>query len=247
MNKINQQQLNEIEQRFLRTMQEMQSIFNDMKTLLNGNTEQSKTWLSDSHTTTEPIPTPETVSSPSWLIAVLAPLYKIKLVPLSDIHVNFTEVYLADLQKEIPRPKSYSTKNKEGKLTNYQLFISEGGLSFTQPNTPEREVQLKGWEQYFDFIFPQSDTIPFYMRKKPGVHLPDVELEYSVKNRAKRPASFSSVQPVTYEEVCAKAGHIPSKGNLKSIDITSLMEYYGLHQTASGEFVRNLSLAKGDY
>lgn len=247
MDKINKQQITKFSQRLAQTIQEMQDFYNDLQKLLGEESDQPKTWVSDSHTTTEQTSTTDMVSSPSWLIAVLAPLYKIKLVPLSNIHVNFTEVYLADLQKEIPRPKSYYSKSKEGKLTNYQLFISEGGLSFTQPNTPEREAQLKGWEQYFDFVFPQSDTKPFYIKKKPGVHLPDIELEYSVKNRAKRPVSFSSVQPVTYEEVCAKAGHIPSKGELRDIDINSLMDYYGLHRTASGEFVRNLSFAKGDY
>ena len=199
--------------------------------------------------TTTTVTEPQNLHNNDWLKQMFQPLYDIKLKPLDLILTSAREQYYSDLQNEIPILKGYYTKDSQGKTTTYLSFILEGGLSFTQPNTPERQIQLQGWRKYFDFTIPADDITPFQLKKKPNLTIPDISPENSVKKRAKRPATFAILDPVTYEEICYLAGHLPStKPKYRELDIQSLIEYYGLSPAENDMFTRNPGkFNRGDY
>lgn len=199
--------------------------------------------------TTTTVTEPQNLHNNDWLKQMFQPLYDIKLKPLDLILTSAREQYYSDLQNEIPILKGYYTKDSQGKTTTYLSFVLEGGLSFTQPNTPERQIQLQGWRKYFDFTIPADDITPFQLKKKPNLTIPDISPENSVKKRAKRPATFAILDPVTYEEICYLAGHLPStKPKYRELDIQSLIEYYGLSPAENDMFTRNPGkFNRGDY
>lgn len=199
--------------------------------------------------TTTTVTEPQNLHNNDWLKQMFQPLYDIKLKPLDLILTSAREQYYSDLQNEIPILKGYYTKDSQGKTTTYLSFVLEGGLSFTQPNTPERQIQLQGWRKYFDFTIPTDDITPFQLKKKPNLTIPDISPENSVKKRAKRPATFAILDPVTYEEICYLAGHLPStKPKYRELDIQSLIEYYGLSPAENDMFTRNPGkFNRGDY
>lgn len=167
------QQLQQFEQQVQQQIQQMRTTINAL--------------LSNSNTTTTAT-TPATVTeSPhsynnDWFKQMFQPLYDIKLKPLDLILTSAREQYYSDLQNEIPILKGYYTKDSQGKTTTYLSFVLDGGLSFTQPNTPERQIQLQGWRKYFDFTIPADDITPFQMKKKPNLKIPSISPVDSVKN-----------------------------------------------------------------
>lgn len=234
------QQLQQFEQQVQQQIQQMRTTINAL--LSNSNT-----------TTTATTPATAIESSHSynndWLKQMFQPLYDIKLKPLDLILTSAREQYYSDLQNEIPILKGYYTKDSQGKTTTYLSFVLDGGLSFTQPNTPERQIQLQGWRKYFDFTIPADDITPFQMKKKPNLKIPSISPVDSVKKRAKRPATFAILDPVSYEDICYLAGHLPSsKPQYRELDIQSLIEYYGLSPTENDMFTRNPGkFNRGDY
>ena len=160
---------------------------------------------------------------------------------------NMNQEYYKALENEIPLYQAYATDNPQGKVTSYYQFIYEGALSYTPPETKERKIQIETWKRYFTFELPSDDNTQFLIQKK-KIRIPATTLENCIKRRALRPRVFSVLEPVSYEELCYKAGHYPCTNRYREIDIQYLIKHYGLSQKDDDSFVRDTSkFAKGDF
>lgn len=160
---------------------------------------------------------------------------------------NLNQEYYETLKNEIPLYQAYATDNPQGKITSYYQFIYEGALSYTPPGTKERKIQIEAWKRYFAFELPSDDNTQFLIQKK-KVRIPATTLEGCIKRRALRPRVFSVLEPVSYEELCYKAGHFPCAKRYRETDIQYLIKHYGLSQKDDDSFVRDTSkFAKGDF
>ena len=160
---------------------------------------------------------------------------------------NMNQEYYKALENEIPLYQAYATDNPQGKVTSYYQFIYEGALSYTPPGTKERKIQIETWKRYFTFELPSDDNTQFLIQKK-KIRIPATTLEGCIKRRALRPRVFSVLEPVSYEELCYKAGHYPCTNRYREIDIQYLIKHYGLSQKDDDSFVRDTSkFAKGDF
>lgn len=160
---------------------------------------------------------------------------------------NMNQEYYEALENEIPLYQAYATDNPQGKITSYYQFIYEGALSYTPPETKERKIQIETWKRYFTFELPSDDNTQFLIQKK-KIRIPATTLEGCIKRRALRPRVFSVLEPVSYEELCYKAGHFPCAKRYRETDIQYLIKHYGLSQKDDDSFVRDTSkFAKGDF
>lgn len=160
---------------------------------------------------------------------------------------SMNQEYYEALENEIPLYQAYATDNPQGKVTSYYQFIYEGALSYTPPGTKERKIQIETWKRYFTFELPSDDNTQFLIQKK-KIRIPATTLEGCIKRRALRPRVFSVLEPVSYEELCYKAGHYPCANRYREIDIQYLIKHYGLSQKDDDSFVRDTSkFAKGDF
>ena len=160
---------------------------------------------------------------------------------------SVNQEYYKALENEIPLYQAYATDNPQGKVTSYYQFIYEGALSYTPPGTKERKIQIETWKRYFTFELPSDDNTQFLIQKK-KIRIPATTLEGCIKRRALRPRVFSVLEPVSYEELCYKAGHYPCTNRYREIDIQYLIKHYGLSQKDDDSFVRDTSkFAKGDF
>lgn len=160
---------------------------------------------------------------------------------------NINQEYYKTLENEIPLYQAYATDNPRGKITSYYQFIYEGALSYTPPGTKERKIQTETWKKYFTFELPSDDNTQFLIQKK-KVRVPATTLESCIKRRALRPRVFSVLEPISYEELCYKAGHFPCAKRYRETDIQYLIKHYGLSQKDDDLFVRDTSkFAKGDF
>ena len=160
---------------------------------------------------------------------------------------SMNQEYYKALENEIPLYQAYATDNPQGKVTSYYQFIYEGALSYTPPGTKERKIQIETWKRYFTFELPSDDNTQFLIQKK-KIRIPATTLEGCIKRRALRPRVFSVLEPVSYEELCYKAGHYPCTNRYREIDIQYLIKHYGLSQKDDDSFVRDTSkFAKGDF
>lgn len=188
------------------------------------------------------------VSSTKKNNGILQPLYDME--PQSFPNRDLKEKYLRALQNEIPKMEAYydKQKGKEGVWTTYQNFIVTGGLSFTQPNTPERQAQIEGWKKYFVFELPDEDTATFLLKKIYNTQVPFMTIEKCIRNRAIRPYEFKVLQSYTYEQICYIAGHVPSVSKYKALHTQLLINYYGLIENPDHTFSRDAGkLAKYDF
>lgn len=160
---------------------------------------------------------------------------------------NLNQEYYETLKNEIPLYQAYAMDNPQGKITSYYQFIYEGALSYTPPGTKERKIQTEAWKRYFTFELPSDDNTQFLIQKK-KIRIPATTLEGCIKRRALRPRVFSVLEPVSYEELCYKAGHFPCAKRYRETDIQYLIKHYGLSQKDDDSFVRDTSkFAKGDF
>lgn len=160
---------------------------------------------------------------------------------------NLNQEYYETLKNEIPLYQAYAMDNPQGKITSYYQFIYEGALSYTPPGTKERKIQIEAWKRYFTFELPSDDNTQFLIQKK-KIRIPATTLEGCIKRRALRPRVFSVLEPVSYEELCYKAGHFPCAKRYRETDIQYLIKHYGLSQKDDDSFVRDTSkFAKGDF
>lgn len=160
---------------------------------------------------------------------------------------NMNQEYYKALENEIPLYQAYATDNPQGKITSYYQFIYEGALSYTPPGTKERKIQIETWKRYFTFELPSDDNTQFLIQKK-KIRIPATTLEGCIKRRALRPRVFSVLEPISYEELCYKAGHFPCAKRYRETDIQHLIKHYGLSQKDDDLFVRDTSkFAKGDF
>lgn len=227
MNKI-ERQITEIEQQ----LEKIQSSLQTLKNLISEFNPQQHS----------------SVSSIKKSNGILQPLYDIELQSFSN--QDLMGKYHKALQNEIPKMEAYYDKQngKEGIWTTYQNFIITGGLSFTQPNSPERQAQVEGWKKYFVFELPNEDTVTFLLKKKYNTEVPFMKIEECIKNRAIRPYEFKIMQSYTYEQICYIAGHVPSAPKYKALHTQLLMNYYGLTENPDHTFSRDAGkMAKYDF